>query len=301
MGVLVIGGTKFIGPYVVRLLVERGHEVTIYHRGENEPSLPTQVRHIHDPRAAMPVTAFPRELLDTAPDLVIHMIAMGEADARAAVAAFGKRASRMVWLSSGDVYRAYGRLIGVEHDEAVPGKNEVGLLTEDSPLRTALYPYRKPETATSELAYYYEKILVEKAAFDDPATPSVVLRLPKVYGPEGNQDLATVYRYRHLGSWRWTHGYVENVAEAIALAATHPAAVRRIYNVGEEYTPTVEERLKSLPPSDLAPDDRQHFADLQNIAYDTTRIRSELGYREPVAYEGGLYRTLGARPQRRPQ
>ena len=49
--------------------------------------------------------------------------------------------------------------------------------------------------------------------------PSVMLRLQNVYGPDSNRDLATVYRYRHLGSWRWTHGYVENVAEAIVLAA----------------------------------------------------------------------------------
>jgi nucleoside-diphosphate-sugar epimerase len=292
MRVLVIGGTKFIGPYVVRLLVERGHDVTVFHRGENEPSLPAQVRHVHDARAAMPVTEFPSQLLDPAPDAVIHMIAMGEADARAAVAAFGKRASRIVWLSSGDVYRAYGRLIGVEPSEAEASQGESNLLTEDSPLRTALYPYRKSTTVPNELAYYYEKILVERAAFDDPATPSVVLRLPKVYGPESNQDLATVYRYRHLGSWRWTHGYVENVAEAIVLAATHPAAVRQTYNVGEEYTPTVAERLRSLPPSDLVPDENQPFAALQDIAYDTTRIRRELGYCEGVGYEEGIRRTL---------
>lgn len=240
----------------------------------------------------MPVTGFPKALLDTAPELVIHMIAMGEADARAAVAAFGSCASRIVWLSSGDVYRAYGRLIGIEREDAEPDKNQSALLTEDSPLRTLLYPYRKPDTASNELAYSYEKILMEKAAFEDPAVNSVVLRLPKVYGPESNQDLATIYRYRHLGSWRWTHGYVENVAEAIALAATHPAAGRKIYNVGEKYTPTVEERAKSLPPSDLAPDDNPPFAVLQDIAYDTTRIRRELGYCETVGYEEGIRRTL---------
>jgi nucleoside-diphosphate-sugar epimerase len=297
MRVLVIGGTKFIGPYLVRLLYERGHEITVFHRGENETVLPAQVRHVHDPRAAMPITEFPKELLEPASDIVIHMIAMGEADARAAVSGFGKRASRIVWLSSGDVYRAYGRIIGIEPPAKDPGQSESGLLNEDSPLRTVLYPYRKPATAPNDLGYYYEKILVEKAAFADPATPSVVLRLPKVYGPESNRDLATVYRYRHLGSWRWTHGYVENVAEAIVLAATHPAAVRRTYNVGEEHTPTVEGRLKSLPPSGLTPDDSQHFAVLQDIAYDTSRIRSELGYRERIAYEEGIRRTLGDSPR----
>jgi nucleoside-diphosphate-sugar epimerase len=31
----------------------------------------------------------------------------------------------------------------------------------------------------------------------------------------------------------------------------------------------------------------------QDIAYDTSRIRRELGYQEPVSYEEGLRRTLG--------
>ena len=89
------------------------------------------------PEAAMPVRSFPPELFDPAPDVVVHMIPMGEADARAAVDGFAGRAERMVWLSSGDVYRAYGRFTGIE-----PGPPEPVPLTEDAPLRTVLYPYR---------------------------------------------------------------------------------------------------------------------------------------------------------------
>ena len=287
MRVLVIGGTKFLGPYVVRILMARGHEVTVFHRGETESRLLPAVHHIHDSRAAIPVTEFPRAVLDLTPDVVIHMIAMGEADARAAIKTFLARAGRIVWLSSGDVYRAYGRLTGIE-----PGPVEVGLLTEESPLRSVLYPYRKSAACTTDLNYFYEKILVEKVALENRDAPSVVLRLPKMYGPGGNQDLATIYRHRHQGAWRWTHGYVENVAAAIVLAATHPAAVRRIYNVGESYTPTMAERLRSLPPWDLAPDFNRDFCFLHDIACDTTRIRSELGYREPVSYQEGIRRTL---------
>lgn len=40
MRVLVIGGTRFIGPPVVKSLVEHGHEVTVFHRGETEINLP---------------------------------------------------------------------------------------------------------------------------------------------------------------------------------------------------------------------------------------------------------------------
>ena len=32
MRFLIIGGTNFIGPYVVRYLAAAGHEVTVFHR-----------------------------------------------------------------------------------------------------------------------------------------------------------------------------------------------------------------------------------------------------------------------------
>jgi nucleoside-diphosphate-sugar epimerase len=103
-----------------------------------------------------------------------------------------------------------------------------------------------------------------------------------------------VYAWRNHPDWRWTHGYVENVAAAIVLAALHPAAARRVYNVGEEYTPTVRERLAALPGSAIEPADDEGRNFGQDIAYDTTRQRRELGYTEPFSYAEGIRRTLTA-------
>jgi hypothetical protein len=71
--------------------------------------------------------------------------------------AFADRAGRIVLLSSGDVYRAYGRFTAIE-----PGPIEEGLLTEDSPLRSVLFPYRKKASSPEVLEYWYEKILAER-------------------------------------------------------------------------------------------------------------------------------------------
>lgn len=288
MRVLVIGGTKFIGPHVVRELVSHGHLVTVFHRGESEASLPAAVRHVRSPLAAIPVRQIPAELTHPAPDLVIHMIPMGEEDTRAAVEAFRGRAGRLVCLSSGDVYRAYGRFTGLE-----PGPVEDELLTENSPLRSVLYPYRAQAQSSSDLGYYYEKILVERTALGASDLPATVLRLPKVYGPGNNADLATVHQFRDHPQWRWTHGYVENVAHAIARAALDARASGRIYNVGEEFTPTVADRLRLLPPVTVPTSTPSGENFEQHIAYDTTRIRRELGYREPIAYDEGIRRTTG--------
>src|SRR5690349_19546475 len=102
MRILMVGGTGLIGPYVARELHDRGHDVTLFHRGQHESDLV---------RAEF--------------EVLIHMIPMGEADARAGVHAFAGRTERLVALSSGDVCRAYGRFTGLE-----PGHVEEGLLTE---------------------------------------------------------------------------------------------------------------------------------------------------------------------------
>lgn len=168
------------------------------------------------------------------------------------------------------------------------------LLSEEAPLRTILFPYRAQAPSQETLQYWYEKILAERAVLSEPRLAGTVLRLPKVYGPGGNENLATIYRYRNHPGWHWTHGFVENVAAAIVLAATHTLAGSRVYNIGEAYTPTVAERLERLPPSTLDPDLSSQFDFTQNIAYDTSRIRAELGYREIVSEEEGFTRTLRA-------
>jgi nucleoside-diphosphate-sugar epimerase len=285
--VLVIGGTGFIGAHIVRQIASHEHAVAVYHRGLTQAVLPDQVERITDSRSVIPIQYFPTESFEFKPDVVILTMAMGAVDASAAVEAFAGRAGRIVLLSSGDVYRAYGRFTGIE---AAPIQK--GLLTEDAPLRSVLFPYRHKASSPEALEYWYEKILAERAVLNAPDLPGTVVRLPKVYGPGGNADLATVYRYSHHPDWRWTHGFVENVAAAVELAAIHPAAGGRVYNVGEAYTPTIGERLAWLPLSAVEPDLSSQFDFTQDIAYDTSRIRIELGYCEIVPEKEGILRTL---------
>lgn len=290
MRALLIGGTGFIGSSVVRQLASNGVSVTLFHRGLTTRSLPRGVREVIDPQSRWPIVRFPSELFDFKPDVVIHTMAMGEADGRAFVRAFAERTARLVMLSSGDVYRAYGRLTRIE-----PGATDKQPLTEDAPLRSVLFPYRARAENSQSLEHWYEKILAENAVLASRESTAVVLRLPKVYGPGSNDDLATVYRYRHRPAWRWTHGYVENVAAAIVLAATAPVAGNRVYNVGEASTPTVAERLATMPASDIEPDLNSQLDFSQDITYDTSRIRMELGYREVVPESDARLLTLAAR------
>jgi nucleoside-diphosphate-sugar epimerase len=311
MRVLVIGGTAFIGPYIVRALAASGHEVTVFHRGKHEPNLPPGVRHVHSPAAEFPIVRFPSALVSSEPEIILHMVCMGEQDAEAVVRTFRGVARRLIVPSSGDVYAAYGSLIGNENE--MIGQ---GLLNEDSPLRKNLYPYRKTAGPESWV-YHYEKILVERVVTSVPDLPATILRLPAVYGPGDNRHslfphLKRMDDRRHAilldenkARWRWTHGYVENVAAAITLAALDDRATGRVYNVGEEPTPSTEERVRALAQitgwaGEIVKASRsflpEYLRDVYNyscdLAYDTSRIRGELSYREAISFEEGLRRTV---------
>ena len=159
------------------------------------------------------------------------MIAYTEADALGLVETFRGLARRTVVISSADVYRAYGRFLGLE-----PGPIEPTPLTEEAPLRTALFPYRKQAQGPDDFFHDYDKIPVERAVLGDarparhgaagcrwstaPATPTAASH-PTSSGwtigdrqscsmrawPAGNAHGVTSRTWRRPSPWRsWTSG-----------------------------------------------------------------------------------------------
>jgi nucleoside-diphosphate-sugar epimerase len=308
MRVLIVGGTGFIGPRAVRRLAEAGHEVMVFHRGEHEPELPSTVRHVHSASAASPVVDFPGELRDFGPEVVLHMMLLGEQDAQAVMSAFRGIARRVVAISSADVYRAYDILRRKETRPPDPVP-----LGEDAPLREQLYPYR----GMIERLNDYDKILAERIVTSNADLPGTVLRLPFVYGPDDRQHRFFPYLKRMddgrpmilLGErqarWRSSWGYVENMGEAIALACTDDRAAGRIYNVAEEPAPVMADWVRRIgdlagwrgsvvtaPESDLPSQLARDYNWDQHLVLDTARIRRELGYREPVTLDEAVQRTI---------
>lgn len=199
---------------------------------------------------------------------------------------------RMAVVSSSDVYRAHGRLIGLE-----PSSPDPVPLNEDAPLRSVLYPYRGREAKIGAYAHDYEKILVEQTVQNAKGFDWTILRLPKVYGPEDNSNLATVYGFSAVPDWRWTHGHVTNIAAAIAVAISHPLARNEIFNVGEATTPTMGERLARLPTWAGIPPNPPPFNYDQPMVTDTTKIRRVLGFAD-VVDESSAMKLMVSRQQR---
>jgi nucleoside-diphosphate-sugar epimerase len=316
MRILLLGGTRFIGPPVLRRLVDGGHEVTVFHRGQTEGRLPEAVRHLHgdlhqleDHRPAFAALS---------PEVVVHMLAMRAQDGWSFVRTFAGLAARSVVLSSQDVYRAYDRLRGKE-----PGPPDAVPLTESSPLRGRLFPYRdEPFPGTEDPARRreideYDKILVERIVLTQPELPAAVLRLPMVVGPLDPQHRTFGYLKRmddgrpailldeRAATWRTSRGLVENVAQAIALAATAAPARSTVYNVADADALTEAEwvaavgraagwsgTVRTLPVERLPAHLRSDTDFAQHWVTDTTRIRAELGYAEVLGLDAGLAETV---------
>src|SRR5258708_2769076 len=188
MRILIIGGTRFMGPYITTSLHAAGHEVTLFHRGQTPTELPGGVQEILGDRDQLANHA--ERLRSLKAEVVLDMVAATERQAQQFMRVFAGFARRSVVVSSQDVYRAFGRVNKTEGGEIDPSP-----LTEGSPLRENLYPHRNhPGGDGAE----YDKILVERVVMDQPELPGTILRLPAVYGPGDFQHPIFPYLKRIL-------------------------------------------------------------------------------------------------------
>lgn len=308
MRCLVLGGTGFIGSWVTRQLTEAGCDVVVFHRGQTKPvDWPVDVREILGDRRALSESA--DALIAVQPDVVVDIALFTQARAQAVVDLFRGHAGRLVVLSSVDVYRNYDGLRRLS--DAPPDPTP---LTEDSPLRDRLFPFRDEADGPDDFRHDYDKILVEQVVMSAPDLPGTALRLPRVYGPGDRQHRLHGYlRAMDAGqptlalppgvaAWPWTRAYVEDAASAVALAAMDARAAGRVYNVGEAVTTPEAEWVRTIGAlcgwtgdvrADLTePSDWPDLDWRYHLETSSQRLRAELGYREPVSMSDGLLRTI---------
>lgn len=300
MRVLVVGGTGFIGGPTVRRLVASEHDVAVFHRGKTTLELPGVVEQLVGDRTR--VADYADRLRGWKPDVVIDFVAFTATDVRSLLDVLRGVAQRIVVLSSLDVYRAYDRLMRVQL-----GPPEMTPIRENAPLREVAFPRRRWASGPDDVMWDYDKIPVERAALSEPELPGTVLRLPAVYGPGDNRrhrvgeyvtrmdsGAGTLDLDADLSGWRWTRGYVDDVADAIAIASVDRRASGRTYNVGEAapltegewaraiarvagYAGTIVERKREdLPPAVARELNGHDFA--HDLILDTSRIQGELGW-----------------------
>lgn len=318
MKILLLGGTNFIGPFVVQRLLAHNCEVAVFHRGKTNNFLSDQIQHIHGDHNQL--ADYADQFRELQPDVVIEMIAGQEKHGELLMSIFPGITKRLVLVSSCDVYRAYDRFTTTD-----PGEPDPTPLTEDSPLRDKRYPYRQWAKDENDRNYWYDKIPIEAQVLSQPSElEGTVIRLPMVYGPNDYQHRMFPYLKRMAdgrptillselqSQWMAPRGHVENIGEGIALCALHDAAANRVYHIGDLTHLNEVEWIKKIAavtgwtgsvrifPTDQLPESlRDPYDYRQHLALDSTRIRQELGFQDVVPMDEAIARTVaweGANP-----
>lgn len=293
--VLVVGGTGPTGLPLVRGLVDRGHDVTILHRGVHEHAeTPEGVTHLHaDPYDADSLASV---LSDRQVDVAIVMYGRLRRIAEMLVG----RTDR--FLSVGGVPAYRGWMNPWLHEPAglpVPVAENAALVA-----------------AAEEDEKGYRIVRTEQAVF--AAHPTAThFRYPYVYGPHqlAPREWCVVRRIlddrdrivvADGGLTLHHHGYTENLAHALLLAVDQPAAAAgSLYNVGDTEVLTVHQVIELICaelghemeivsiPFELATPARPMLAQPSptHRVLDLGRIQSELGYVDLVPARVAVGRT----------
>ena len=315
MTIAIVSGTGFLGTATARRLRDTGRDVLVIARGQSPVELADGVRFEKADRMDGDRIA---ELLKAHEvDAVIDIFALSLRNSQPVIEATGQAGARYVLVSSTDVYSNYGGLLRKESPAVRPEP-----ATEDSPLRGLRYPYRgnerRPKGVENDLFEDYDKIPIEEYALAHGAPQATVMRLPMIFGPGDKQrrfawaikgaKAGEPFRLDKRGAaWLNSYAYIDDVAEALALAATMEEAAGRIYNVAQPFVRTQADWARTIltlmgvdseivlvePEAGGVLADRAEASDLSYpLTLDSRRIREELGYREIVPEEQALRRTI---------
>lgn len=312
MTIAIIGGSGFLGRNVALRLLAHGEKALVVHRGNEPANLPDAVAIAHADR--MDEAALLDIFRQHDVRVVIDIYALSLGNTQAVINAARAVNARYILTSSVDVYANYEGLLK-------KGSPEVRLAPadEDAPLRTMRYPYRgnsrRPQGVSEDLFDNYDKIVIEDAV-RAAGMDFVILRPPMIFGIADKQrrfgwvaDNAGGDSFamdERAYGWLNSYGYVEDIAEAFVLAALHPKASGRTYNVGQNFVRPAADWARLLLPMlgssaevVAAPAgegiwaDRAEAMDLRYpLTLDTSRIRAELGFAEIVDETTALEKTL---------
>ncbi|CAH0533349.1 dTDP-glucose 4,6-dehydratase [Vibrio stylophorae] len=298
MKILILAGTGFIGAEVSKQLVNRGHDVTVFHRPNKSNISYNEIHGDYNDKADLS-----RAINETMPDVIIHMRALCKENIKSLESALNNQKIKVIIISSCDVYKAYDILCNglIENIIQTP-------LDENAEIRSSRFPYRGK--IDSDFAYDYDKVLVEETALSSHIIDPIILRLGMVYGPADynrrfanivssmrNQD-ASIEIPSDLANMKFSKGYVENIAYGIVLA-TESKEHRKVYNLAErtslselQWHNLIAEKLDWHGSVKLVNYKMNSMNFSQHFTIDSSKIRKELGYKEIVSLENGIEKTI---------
>ncbi|MBV8883967.1 MAG: NAD-dependent epimerase/dehydratase family protein [Chroococcidiopsidaceae cyanobacterium CP_BM_RX_35] len=212
MRILIMGGTRFIGVYLTQLLVEQGHEVVLFNRG-NRPAPRSEVLQIQGDRTNS--SELQAKLSSEHFDAIFDNNGRELSDTQPLAEIFRDQVQHFVYMSSAGVYLP-DRLPHLEGDAVDPKSRHRG----------------KHETE-AYLARYL-------------GLPWTAIRPTYIYGPQNYNELESwffnrIVRDRPIpipdnGLHITQFGHVKDLARAMCQILGNAQAVGQIYNVsGDRY------------------------------------------------------------------
>jgi len=171
MRILFIGGTSFVGRHMAAEAVERGHDVTLFHRGATGRELFPGTEHIFGDRASA-LSSLAGRTWDAAIDVCAYV----PREVKQAAAVLSNAVGRYCFVSTTDVYARTGAKAVTESSRLHDENNLQDPATQD----------------VADDTYGPLKVLCEReaeAAFSDP----IIVRPTYVLGPFDNTDRFTYW------------------------------------------------------------------------------------------------------------
>jgi len=298
--ILVTGGAGFVGSHVCPLLIKKGGDVAVVDDLSvgSENNVPDDVQLIdQDIRESHTVDT----VQEVNPNVVLHLAAI-----------------HYVPYCSDNPGEAHGtNVVGTRH--VLEGARQANVSKVVFASSAAVYPPREGSNSEeSELepidVYGETKLLGEdlcRLFAADTGTPTIAARLFNIFGTnETNPHLipAIVDQVQsgnevELGNLtpKRDFVFVTDVAEALErMIVEEPVTTYRPYNVGTGQSRSVKEvfeTVRDLMGRDIElvqDENRMRESDRPNLEADTSRIRSELGWKPSVPFEDGIRQVLTA-------
>lgn len=212
MRILIMGGTRFIGVYLTKILVSQGHEVVLFNRG-NHPAPVEGVRQIQGDRQN--TSQLQAKLAQESFDAVFDNNGRELKDTQPLVEIFKDRVEHFVYVSSAGVYLKSEQMPHIEGDPVDPNSRHKG----------------KHQT---------------EAYLAESGIPWTSIRPVYIYGPQNYNDLEAWFFDRLVrerpvpipgnGKFITQLGHVEDLAWAMAKVLGNQTAIGKIYNIsGDRY------------------------------------------------------------------
>jgi nucleoside-diphosphate-sugar epimerase len=267
MRVLIIGGTRNLGPSIIRAFLEDGHQVTIFHRGHTLFDAPREVEVLQGDRT---VRADCERLLGGRDfDVAIDTTLYNGRDAEIAIDVLKGRVGQYIFISTGQVYL-------VRIGPTRPFREE----DYDGPVMPE--PAKENHLDHPNWVYGVEKRAAEDLlaeAYAKHCFPFTSLRLPMV-----NSERDHYHRLQNYLLRMWDGGpllipdghglplrhiYGEDVVRAIQLCAGVRKTIGRAYNISQDETLSLREFLELT--AELA-GSKLHLAPFPRHLLDSARL-----------------------------